>query len=177
MQCHASTPLVCQVSSYFHLHQHRLGPNHLPCLTGFQTNHAPRYLRTRAPGRTQVRVESSRNKDLADLSKGRHAEVTVAEVGQATRSEGPVQQVLLSQDILPEIVACLEEISEATRWKDVIARLLVTNKAFFHAGIGSLWKSLDSLVPIFRLLPWFTTQSYTGVWVSSFVHGLACKPR
>ncbi|KAJ3542269.1 hypothetical protein NMY22_g3577 [Coprinellus aureogranulatus] len=52
---------------------------------------------------------------------------------------------------------------EPSEWKRTMAQLLLVNRAFFHTGIDVLWHSMDSFVPVFKLLPWFSGSFYKGI--------------
>lgn len=80
-----------------------------------------------------------------------------------------VHEVLLSEDILPLIITRFKNdilgLNLTASWEKAIAQLLVVSKAFFHAGIAVLWHCMDSVVPAFRLLPWFSKRHYDGIGV------------
>ncbi|KAJ3540178.1 hypothetical protein NMY22_g4417 [Coprinellus aureogranulatus] len=76
---------------------------------------------------------------------------------------GPLQEVLSSQDIVPQIIMQLKELVGDDESRKAVAPLLVINKAFFHGGIGVLWRTMDSLLPVLKLLPWSSGSSYNGI--------------
>ncbi|KAJ3546912.1 hypothetical protein NMY22_g1857 [Coprinellus aureogranulatus] len=75
--------------------------------------------------------------------------------------------VLSSEDILSKLVLHL---IEGNDWKTA-ARTLTVNGAFFNAGASVMWRSMDSLRPIFKLLPWFSMPQYDGVGVFRYTGG------
>ncbi|KAJ3523874.1 hypothetical protein NMY22_g11244 [Coprinellus aureogranulatus] len=90
--------------------------------------------------------------------------VTLARDLSDTARVGKLQEVLLSQDIVPEIILHLKDSVDPKEWKKAVAQLLLVNKAFFHSGIGVLWSSMDDIIPVFKLLPWFSeSKCYSGI--------------
>ncbi|RXW12957.1 hypothetical protein EST38_g12897 [Candolleomyces aberdarensis] len=91
------------------------------------------------------------------------------------------ESVLKSEDILPIILlelkgALLEEplghtatdalnpTTEGTlSWKASLCSLLLVNRSFFQAGSNLLWNTMETLEPVFRLLPWYTKTRYNGL--------------
>ncbi|KAF5339145.1 hypothetical protein D9611_011162 [Ephemerocybe angulata] len=62
---------------------------------------------------------------------------------------------LLEQDALPP--------ASLSRWESVFASLLRISGPFFRSGIDILWNEMKSLVPAFKLLPWYNGKEYRGV--------------
>ncbi|KAJ2930616.1 hypothetical protein H1R20_g6487, partial [Candolleomyces eurysporus] len=55
-------------------------------------------------------------------------------------------------------------------WKGVFASLMLVNKPFFHAGASLLWKTMDNLAPVLKLLPWFADEFRgVGMFESAFL--------
>lgn len=80
----------------------------------------------------------------------------------------PSVQVLNSKDILPLILSSLKDALmksvEPCDWQDAFASIIRVSRAFFDAGMPMLWHTMTSVVPAFKLLPWYAEGSeYRGI--------------
>lgn len=84
----------------------------------------------------------------------------------------PSRQVALSDDLLPLIFTNLRELLTLEKgilsWKAGYTPLLLVNRDFFHASADIIWEELDSLAPVFELLPWYKIP-YTGIGTHDYV--------
>ena len=78
---------------------------------------------------------------------------------------------MTGEDLLPLILLDLKALvvgdAEKPKWRGALAPLLLVNESFFHSAANLLWNTTDSLVHVFKLLPWFKTE-YKGIGVSFF---------
>ncbi|KAJ3540174.1 hypothetical protein NMY22_g4412 [Coprinellus aureogranulatus] len=73
-------------------------------------------------------------------------------------------EVLCNEDILSELVLHLLGSND---WKSAVATLTIS-RAFFHAVASIVWRSMHSLKPVFKLLPWFLKPNYNGIGVFKY---------
>jgi hypothetical protein len=93
--------------------------------------------------------------------------------------------VLKSEDILPIILLELkgylldldQPLSDHTMdpssstgektssWRASFLPLLLVDKSFLQAGSNLLWNTMETLAPVFRLLPWYKKTKYKGLGV------------
>ncbi|KAF5339156.1 hypothetical protein D9611_011190 [Ephemerocybe angulata] len=112
-----------------------------------------------------------------DCSKSEDAGPSNGGGGDSSLDPSPnaKDQVLTSDDILPIILRHLKDdldkldpaigsgASQVRKgWKGAIASLLPVNGTFFHSGVNMLWHTMDSIVPVLKLLPWYKSP-YKGV--------------
>ncbi|KAF6758013.1 hypothetical protein DFP72DRAFT_889657 [Ephemerocybe angulata] len=127
-----------------------------------------------------IQNESDEIKNELDVQEADSSEREDTELGTDTRGEGCLEdsargvgnQIFKSVDILPIILGQLRDVLESDDlaraaderrgWKGLFTLVLPINDAFFDAGANMLWNTMESIIPILKLLPWFK-EPYQGV--------------
>ncbi|KAF6743880.1 hypothetical protein DFP72DRAFT_931155, partial [Ephemerocybe angulata] len=105
--------------------------------------------------------ESPQHTAPLELTSGNLDSPTLLHSAEALKNEDILTLVLLElkrlleQDALPP--------ASLSRWESVFASLLRISGPFFRSGIDILWNEMKSLVPAFKLLPWYNGKEYRGV--------------